>query len=73
MSKSDWRETPAGREKYKAAREDAQKRADEMNMDVGIEANHHFGGSYRVFLLPLPQHRQGHELRCEVVTPTVRR
>lgn len=32
----------------------------------GIE-KHCFGYSY--FRLPLPQNRQGHELRCEVVTP----
>lgn len=40
--------------------------ADRLGRDVGIGKVH---GGYSVFVLPLPQHRQGHELRCQVVTP----
>lgn len=38
--------------------------------DYGIEKNA-FG--FAVFMLPRPENRFGHELRCEVVTPLIAR
>ena len=66
---SAWQSTPAGREKYKAARAEAQRKADEFGYDQGLEANDLFQ-SFHVFMLPSAKHRCGHELRCEVVHPT---
>ncbi len=63
-----WRNSPAGDEKYRAARAEAQKRANELGYDYGIEANDLFR-SFHVFMLPSAQHRCGHELSCEVVHP----
>ena len=37
--------------------------------EVGLERNPLFG-NYSVFLLPRPENRSGHELRCEVVRPS---
>jgi len=54
---------------YEAAYREAVLKARQLQMDVGIELNKLFG-TYHVFLLPTPQNRCGHELRCEVVTPT---
>jgi len=54
---------------YDSAKTDAQKRADALkNYDFGLEK---IGGGYSVFMLPSPERRCGHELRCEVVRPTV--
>jgi hypothetical protein len=63
-----WRSTPAAHEKYKAARAEAQKLANELGYDYGLEANDLFH-TFNVFMLPSAQHRCGHELRCEVVHP----
>lgn len=52
--------------RYRTARADAQRRANETGYDHGLEYNSVFF-EYRVFLLPARQHRSGHELRCEVV------
>lgn len=54
---------------YEEAYDDAVIKARQMKMDVGLEYNSIFK-EYRVFLLPPPNSRFGHELRCEVVTPT---
>lgn len=63
-----WRSTPEGHAKYVAAREEAQRKANELGYDYGLEANDLFK-SFHVFMLPSAQHRSGHELRCEVVHP----
>jgi hypothetical protein len=63
-----WRNTPAGDAKYREARAEAQRKANEMGMDVGIEANDLFK-EWHVFLLPRAENRSGHELRAEVVHP----
>ena len=65
---------------YAAARAEAQRLADRMQMDVGVEAplEHLRPGvsrlpahlrTWNIFLLPSPAKRQGHELRCEGVRP----
>lgn len=61
-----WRDTAKGLEKYKAAREDAQRRANETGYDHGIEPSDYFE-VFQIFLLPMKKNRQGFELRCEVV------
>jgi len=65
---SAWLQTDLGRSRYQAAREEAQKKANSLGMDVGLEANHLFK-EFSSFLLPAKQYRAGHELRCEVVHP----
>jgi hypothetical protein len=64
----DWTTTATGREKYAAARAEAQTKANVMSIDVGIERNDLFK-SFHVFLLPAVKYRSGHEIRCEVVSP----
>jgi hypothetical protein len=64
-----WADTIEGQTAYMAARSDAQKRADLMGMDVGLECNELFR-QWRSFLLPCKANRTGHEIRCEVVHPT---
>lgn len=55
---------------YKEARRDAQRQANVYRRDVGIEAATEYGRRvYRLHLLPKPSHRQGFELRVEVVSP----
>jgi hypothetical protein len=54
---------------YKATREEAQKKANELGFDYGI-SKHAFG--YSCFMLPKQEHRRGHELTCEVVSPMTR-
>lgn len=63
-----WRNTPEGHAKYLAAREEAQRKANELGYDYGLEANDLFK-SFHVFMLPSAANRAGHELRCEVVHP----
>jgi hypothetical protein len=63
-----WRSTPEGHAAYLAARDEAQRKANEFGYDYGLEANDLFK-SFHVFMLPSAQHRAGHELRCEVVHP----
>lgn len=65
-----WRRTDIGNAKYRTARDDAQNKANELRMDVGLEANDLFQ-SYTSFLLPSEANRSGHELRCEVVHPEI--
>ena len=55
---------------WKAAHADAQARANEFRRDYGIEKAREYGHTvFRVFGLPRPENRYGHELRCEVVQP----
>lgn len=63
-----WRSTAKGTDKYRAARTEAQARANATGCDVGLEANDLFQ-YWNTFLLPARQYRNGHELRCEVVMP----
>ena len=63
-----WRDTEAGKAKYVAVRKEAQAKANEFGIDYGIEANDLFH-TFRCFMLPKPENRYGHELRCEVVCP----
>lgn len=59
---------------YRDARADAQRQANVYNRDIGIEAAREYGRPvYRLHLLPKPSHRQGFELRVEVVSPEVDR
>ncbi len=55
---------------YEEARKEAQDKANAHRMDYGVEE---LGGplakGFRCFMLPRPEKRQGHELRCEVVRP----
>lgn len=53
-------------ETWKPAHEYAQAQADKLKISFGIEK---LGGQFRVFMLPKPENRTGHELRCEVVDP----
>jgi hypothetical protein len=66
-----WRTTADGVAKYAAVKAEAQALADKHGRDVGIEANDLFK-SWRHFSLPNRENRQGHELRCEVVSCTDR-
>lgn len=56
---------------YDEAYQAACKRAVELGTDQGIEKNQYTTGGFRVFMLPRPENRCGHELRCEVVTPAL--
>lgn len=49
---------------YKEAYNTAVRKARETGHDYGLERNA-FG--FTVFMLPRPENRYGHELRCEVV------
>jgi hypothetical protein len=55
-------------ELYRAARADAQARANELGYDHGLEWNAIFK-HFHVFMLPQKRNRYGFELRCEVVYP----
>ncbi len=55
---------------YADARAEAQAKADETGFDYGLEWNDVFG-QFHIFGLPQVQNRFGHELRCEVVYPTL--
>ena len=55
-------------DKYEEARAVAQEQANNMQLSFGIEK---LNGKWRVFMLPKPENRQGFELRCEVVDPTI--
>jgi hypothetical protein len=65
-----WRNGAQGIESYRVAKAEAQRRADESKIDVGLEANDLFH-TWSHFFLPAAQYRNGHEQRCEVVRPTV--
>jgi len=56
---------------YASTRGAAQALADELHADVGLERVGGLGQTFRLFLLPRREYRCGHELRCEVVRPTV--
>jgi hypothetical protein len=67
MRKSRKTQAPASNpEAYYRAYQEACLGAYATGMDHGIE-NNAFG--FRSFMLPRPENRSGHELRCEVVTP----
>lgn len=54
---------------YPEAKQQAQRSADRLGMDHGVERVH---GGYTWFILPRRENRQGsRELMCEVVYPTV--
>ena len=54
---------------YGEAYKYARKQASEMpNFDFGLERNKHMN-TFAVFMLPAPEYRRGHELRCQVVVP----
>jgi hypothetical protein len=63
-----WRHTPEAHQRYLAARAEAQQKANELGMDVGLEANDLFK-TFSTSLLPSKPHRAGYELRVEVVSP----
>ena len=56
------------RDNYKEVKDEAQRQADELGFDFGIERNA-FG--FRSFMLPRRENRYGHETRCEVVSPSL--
>ena len=62
-----WRDTPTGLEDYRTAREGAQRLANAMGFDYGLEANDMFK-IFSVRALPRRENRYGDELRCEVVS-----
>jgi len=64
----DWRNTPAGHQKYLERRAEAQRRANETGFDHGLEANDLFK-DFSISMLPAKKFRAGHELRVEVVSP----
>lgn len=51
---------------YDRAFLEAVDKANRLGMDIGL-ARDAFG--YSTFLLPRPENRCGHELRCEVIRP----
>lgn len=55
------------RDNYREVRDEAQRKANDLGFDYGIEKDA-FG--YRSFMLPRRENRYGHELRCEVVQCT---
>ena len=56
-------------EKYLAKYNETVLKAREMGLDYGLEWNE-YSKDFRSFMLPKPENRYGHELRCEVVRPT---
>lgn len=64
----DWRSTPQGHAKYLERRAEAQRRANEMGTDYGLEYNDVFK-DFMISGLPAKKYRAGHELRVEVVHP----
>jgi hypothetical protein len=68
MSKRDAAMEAKKNATYAAARADAQKRANALGFDHGLEWNAVFG-TWNIFMLPARQNRSGHELRAEVVMP----
>ena len=63
-----WRHTPEGDAKYRAARAEAQSKANATGHDHGVEANDIFK-TFNVMMLPRRESRAGYELRVEVVHP----
>jgi hypothetical protein len=61
-----WMHTEQGASRYKAARAEAQKKANELGFDFGLAGNDLFR-EFMIFMLPAKLNRCGHELRCEVV------
>jgi hypothetical protein len=58
---------------YQQAYQEACRKAFGLGQDHGIEKQHAAYGGFSVFMLPRPEHRCGHELRCEVVSPELAR
>jgi hypothetical protein len=65
-----WAKSPDGVTAYHTARAEAQKKANELQRDIGLEVNGLFK-CYHTFILPNPENRFGHELWCEVVHPEI--
>ena len=56
---------------WKQAHTAAVKLARELGKEVGLEKFKEYNTpGFRVFSLPKPENRYGHELRCEIVRPT---
>lgn len=53
---------------YEEAKKFAEQQAELFRADMGLEKNS-LTKEFVVFVLPMAQHRCGHELRCEVVSP----
>jgi len=68
VTKTPWHLTDAAHPSYLEARAIAQARANTTGREIGLEANDLFR-TWNSFLLPAPEYRSGHELRCEVVRP----
>jgi hypothetical protein len=64
-----WADSDDAAVKYKAARAEAQKKADDTGFDYGIERND-LMRCFSVMMLPKRANRYGHELRVEVVSAT---
>lgn len=62
-----WRSSPAGLEKYRLARAEAQRLANLHGFDYGIEWRDTFQ-EVAHFMLPQKHNRYGHETQCEVVS-----
>lgn len=62
-----WANTPEGTAGYRTARAEAQRAANADGCDRGVERNDLFK-TFRTFMLPRREYRNGHELRCEVVS-----
>jgi hypothetical protein len=53
---------------WKEARDHAEKQVRALGIAHGIEQNKLFK-HWNVIMLPRPENRSGHELRCEVLEP----
>ena len=65
---SAWTATAEGMARYREARAIAQKNANELGFDYGLECNDLFK-TFTTYMLPDRKNRRGFELRCEVVSP----
>lgn len=62
-----WSDSVEGRTAYIASRAVAQEIANRTGFDIGIECNELFK-TWNTWTLPQRRNRNGHELRCEVVS-----
>lgn len=62
----DWTLSEQAQILYRQARAEAQRKANELGFDHGLERNDLFR-SFSVFMLPGRDARRGYETRCEVV------
>jgi hypothetical protein len=54
---------------WNEARDHAEAKVRRLGIAHGIEKPTRFEKGWRVFMLPRPENRQGHELRCEALEP----